>query len=116
MMKPALLLIVLLGGISLYAIATEIWPEKPKGKLFHLVSFKFKENATPEQIREVEEAFRDLKRKIRQIQSYDSGVNISPERLNKGFTHGFVLTFKNDQARDAYLNHPDHKAFGTLLK
>jgi len=43
------------------------------------------------------------------------GTNNSPENLNKGFTHGFVLTFKTEKDRDAYLVHPDHKAFGKLV-
>lgn len=86
------------------------------GKLNHVVSFKFKDSATKEQIREVEEAFRALKTKIPQIQKLQWGMNNSPEGLNKGFTHCWVLTFVSDADRDAYLVHPDHKEFGKLLK
>ena len=42
-------------------------------------------------------------------------MNNSPENLNKGCTHGFILTFKNETDRDAYLIHPDHKEFGKLV-
>jgi hypothetical protein len=86
------------------------------GKLNHVVSFKFKDSATKEQIREVEEAFRALKTKIPQIQKLQWGMNNSPEGLNKGFTHCWVLTFVSEADRDAYLVHPDHKEFGKLLK
>src|SRR6185436_5911267 len=85
------------------------------GKLYHVVSFKFKEGATKEQIKQVEDAFRDLKNKVKEIQSYEWGTNVSPEKHDKGFTHAFILTFKNDKDRDAYLIHPDHKAFGKQL-
>jgi hypothetical protein len=85
------------------------------GKLYHVVSFKFKETATKEQIKQVEDAFRDLKKKIKEIQSYEWGTNVSPEKHDKGFTHGFILTFKSDKDRDAYLVHPDHKAFGKIV-
>ena len=85
-------------------------------RLNHVVSFKFKDSATKEQIKEVEEAFRALKTKIPQIQKLQWGVNNSPEGLNKGFTHCWVLTFGADADRDAYLVHPDHKEFGKLLK
>jgi hypothetical protein len=85
------------------------------GKLYHVVSFKFKESASKEQIKQVEDAFRDLKKKIKEIQSYEWGTNVSPEKHDKGFTHGFILSFKTEKDRDAYLVHPDHKAFGKLV-
>ena len=34
---------------------------------------------------------------------------------NKGTTHGFILTFNSEKARDEYLVHPDHKEFGKLV-
>src|SRR5947207_13423932 len=37
------------------------------------------------------------------------GPNSSPEGLNQGFTHGFVMTFRDAAARDAYLAHPEHE-------
>jgi hypothetical protein len=43
------------------------------------------------------------------VQDYVAGTNNSPENLNQGFTHGFVMTFENVAARDAYLPHPDHE-------
>jgi hypothetical protein len=42
-------------------------------------------------------------------------MNNSPEKHNKGTTHGFILTFNNEKDRDAYLVHPDHKKFGELV-
>ena len=86
-----------------------------KGQLLHVVSFKFKDTASKEQIKQVEDAFRDLKKKISEIKDYKWGTNVSPEKHDKGFTHAFILTFKNDKDRDAYLIHPDHKAFGKIV-
>ena len=84
-------------------------------KLYHVVSLKFKENATREQIKAVEDAFVGLKQKIPGIASVTWGTNVSPEKHDKGFTHCFVLTFASEKDRDAYLPHPDHKAFGKVL-
>ena len=84
-------------------------------KIQHVVSFKFKSTAKPEDIKKVETAFADLKKKIPQIKSLAWGTNISPEKLNKGFTHCWVLTFASTADRDAYLVHPDHKEFGKNL-
>ena len=86
-----------------------------KGKLRHVVAFKFKDTATQDDIKKVETAFRDLKKKIKEIQSYEWGINNSTEGHNKGCTHGFILTFNNEKDRDAYLIHPDHKEFGKLV-
>jgi hypothetical protein len=90
-------------------------PAEKQGALRHVVAFKFKDTATAEQIKEVENAFRALKQKIPQISELEWGLNNSPEGLNKGFTHAFILTFKSEKDREVYLPHPDHKAFGKTL-
>ena len=103
---------LLLCGLALPASAAKA----KKSKLHHVVSFKFKDTATKEDIKKVEDAFRELKTQIPLIASYEWGTNNSPEGLNKGFTHAFLLTFKTEKDRDEYLVHPDHKAFGAMLK
>jgi len=85
------------------------------GKLKHVVCFKFKATAKPEDIQKVEEAFKQLKDKVPQVASLEWGTNVSPEQRNKGFTHCFLLSFKTDKDRDAYLEHPEHKAFGKIV-
>lgn len=116
MKKLALLICAAcLLALALNTQAASAPSKTPRGKQTHVVSLKFKEAATLEQIKEVEIAFQDLKKKIPQIVSMEWGTNNSPENLNKGFTHGFVLTFKTEKDRDAYLVHPDHKAFGKLV-
>jgi hypothetical protein len=105
-------------GLSIAAAVTLLAAAAAKSqgeKLYHLVAFKFKDTATPEQIKQVEQAFAALPKKISGIRSLEWGLNNSPEKLNKGCTHGFVLTFTSDKERDAYLVHPEHKAFGGLV-
>lgn len=104
----------LLAGIMTMATFAAFTVSK-KGEVRHIVVFKYKASATPEQINEVSTAFKALKDKIPGIVSYEHGVNNSPENLNKGFTHIYQLTFKDVAARDAYLPHPEHKKFGALL-
>lgn len=86
-----------------------------KDEVKHIVIFKYKASATAEQINEVNEAFKGLKDKIPGIVSFEYGENNSPENLNKGFKHVYLLTFKDVASRDAYLPHPEHKKFGALL-
>jgi len=87
-----------------------------KGRaLYHVVSFKFKESATKEQIKEVEDAFAALQSKIPTIRSLAGGTDISPEKRAKGFTHCWVVTFASEKDRDAYIVDPAHKDFGKLV-
>src|SRR5687767_3801043 len=85
------------------------------GVMRHLVLFKFKDAATAEQVKGVEERFRGLKSRIPQILDFEWGTNVSPENLAQGFTHCFFVTFKDAAARDAYLPHPAHKEFVSQL-
>ena len=85
-------------------------------KLRHVVLFKFKEAATEIEIVKAEKAFANLPSKIEQIKGFEWGLNISPENLNKGFTHGYLLTFSSEKDRDLYLPHPEHKAFGEIIQ
>tara|TARA_R110002049_G_scaffold283548_1_gene463616 strand:+ start:3101 stop:3520 length:420 start_codon:yes stop_codon:yes gene_type:complete len=95
---------------------TTIHMQKQDSVLRHVVLFKFKADASDDKIKNVEKSFKALPSKIPQIISYEWGLNNSPEGLSKGFTHCFFLTFKNEEDRAIYLPHPDHKAFGALLK
>ena len=84
--------------------------------LRHVVLFKFKDDAKPEQVKQVEDAFRKLPSQIKEIKDFEWGTNNSPENLNQGLTHCFFLSFESEKDRDIYLPHPAHKEFGSLLK
>ncbi|PSR55467.1 hypothetical protein AHMF7605_19125 [Adhaeribacter arboris] len=86
-----------------------------KEQVRHVVIFKFKPTATPEQIAQVTQELGALKSKIPGIVAFEHGINDSPEKKNLGFTHVYLLTFENAAARDTYLPHPEHKKFGQLL-
>ena len=115
-MKTIMLLLAAFAMLSVFLPAARAAePGAKSGKLFHVVSLKFKPSATKEQIKAVEDAFVALKQKIPGITSLDWGTNVSPEKHDKGFTHCFVLSFASEKDRDAYLPHPAHKAFGKML-
>jgi hypothetical protein len=100
--------------VTVDALAADA-PKKGRGKLIHMVAFKFKESSSKDDVQKVEEAFSALPGKIPQIASFESGTNVSPEKLDKGFTHGYLLTFHSQTDRDEYLIHPDHKEFGKIV-
>ena len=100
----------------LTATTTVIFAQKNTGKtLRHVVLFKFKDGTAAADIKKVEDAFRALPSKIKEIKSLEWGTNNSPENLNQGFTHCFFVTFSSEKDRAIYLPHPAHKAFGEVL-
>jgi hypothetical protein len=90
--------------------------EASNALLRHAVFFRFKESAANDDVDRVVEAFRALPSKIGQIRKFQSGENISQSKFSDGLTHCFLLSFNDEADREAYLPHPDHKAFGSKLR
>ena len=105
----------ILFGFAVLLVLGLATPVQAAGKIHHVVCFKFKASASTQDIKKIEEAFAALQQKVPGIESLKWGTNLSKEQKNKGFTHCFVLTFKTEKERDAYLEHPEHKAFGKLV-
>ncbi|HSI48612.1 MAG TPA: Dabb family protein [Ideonella sp.] len=82
----------------------------------HLVLLKFTDEATAERRDSLSAAFAGLAAQIPEVHSMEWGPNASPEGLDKGFTHCFLVTFQDEAGRDAYLPHPAHLAFVDELK
>ncbi len=77
----------------------------------HFVVFKFVPHATESDRKSLVHDFNALPKLISGITHFECGVNISPENLNKEFTHIFLMTFKDAVARDLYLVHTAHEMF-----
>ena len=110
-MKKLIVIIITCFTAAIIISATS----KETKMLRHVVLFKYKDHATPDQVKKVENAFRKLPSEIKEIKDFEWGINNSPENLNQGLTHCFFLSFNSEKDRDAYLPHPAHKAFGALL-
>jgi hypothetical protein len=115
-----LLTIALLSLFSLTTYAHTPTEEPPvktmkSSSVQHIVLFKFKPETTAAKVKEIVAAFEALPSQIKEIKGFKWGTNNSPENLNKGLTHAFILTFDNEKDRDAYLPHPAHKAFGGIV-
>ena len=84
--------------------------------LRHAVFFKFKDESSEADIQGVTDAFAALPKSIPEIIDFQWGVNNSGEGHDNGFTHCFLLTFKDESGRDVYLPHAAHKAFVDVLR
>ncbi|MDM4016191.1 Dabb family protein [Roseiconus lacunae] len=90
--------------------------KEPTGLLRHAVFFSFKDSSSEADVQKVVDAFAALPSKIDSIVDFQYGVNNSPEGLDDGFTHCFLLSFKDEAGRAKYLPHPAHKEFGNVLR
>jgi hypothetical protein len=81
----------------------------------HIVLLKFKEEVSPARIQDLFALIGELQSLISGITNYKWGEYNSPEGLNKGFTHGFIMTFESVAARNAYLPHPEHERVKAVL-
>jgi len=108
-------LFLAIAFMSVSLMSNDQTPKTATKMLRHAVLFKFKDTSSPEDIKKVEEAFRALPTKIKEIADFEWGINNSPENLNQGFTHLFFVSFKSEKDREVYLPHAAHKAFVEVL-
>ena len=81
----------------------------------HIVLCKFREDVRAEEIAGIWDELAALRDVVPGMVDATFGANISPEGLGRGHSHGFVMTFEDAAARDAYLAHPAHQAAGARL-
>lgn len=60
-------------------------------------------------------ALNALKPRIAGLLDIVVAANSSPEGLDKGFSEGFIVTFANAAARDAYLVDEEHAKVGAMI-
>jgi hypothetical protein len=77
----------------------------------HVVLFRFKPEASAAAIEAAEEGFRALCAELPFVKGFEWGRNSSPEKLDDGYTHCFIVSFASPADRDAYLPHPAHQSF-----
>lgn len=116
MSKKIILPVILVAGVLMMAYADHHTKEERNGLLRHVVCFGFKDSSSEADVQKVVDAFVALEDKIEFIVDFEHGTNVSPENLNKGYTHCFIATFKTAKDRDTYLDHPDHLEFVEVLK
>ncbi|RPI75274.1 MAG: Dabb family protein [Planctomycetaceae bacterium] len=80
-----------------------------------IVLLRFAPSTDRETIAEIFEALDELPAQIPGVIEVRGGPYNSPAGLNKGFTHAFVVTLADEQARDACLEHPAYTRLQQLI-
>jgi Stress responsive A/B Barrel Domain len=81
----------------------------------HMVVVKFRPGVPEATIAGLFAELGELRQVIPGIEHFAWGPYSSPEGLNGGFTHGFLMTFRDAAARDGYLPHPEHERVKQLV-
>lgn len=79
--------------------------------LRHLVLFTFHPHLSAQQVEDAVLRFTALGRELPEVLGFEYGQNISHEGLDRGYQHCFLLTFRDEPARDHYLLDPLHQGF-----
>jgi hypothetical protein len=109
------LLVVAATLVGMMTMSREATAAEEGKVLRHVVLFAFKESSTDADIAKIVAAFSGLPAKISQIKDFEWGTDVSPEGKAQGFTHCFFVTFASAADRDAYLPHPAHQDFVSIV-
>jgi hypothetical protein len=117
MLKPTSvpIFIVILAAATT-AVSLSAAANTDQKMLRHIVLYKFKDDLKAGEVQEVIDAFSALPKKIDTIVDFERGINVSPEGKSEGLTHAFVVTFRDEAGRDAYLKHPAHLAYVEVVR
>ena len=81
----------------------------------HIVLARFRPDVGSNEIAGVFNQLAALRGPVAGIQGFHAGASVSPEGLERGYSHAFTVDFADANARDAYLVHPAHKEAGARL-
>ncbi len=78
-------------------------------RMQHMVLLRFKPQVSEDQIADFFALLANLQEVIPGIEHFGCGPYASPEGMNHGYTHGFLMTFRDKTDRDRYLDDPQHE-------
>lgn len=82
----------------------------------HVVLLRIPASADPEEVAALRRALEALPGRIDGVEAVRWGPSTSPEGLEHGYTHGFVMALRDDAARERYLPHPEHVAVAERIR
>jgi len=81
----------------------------------HIVLLKARPAVSEEHITAIFADLDAIRAKLPGVMAIHSGRSESPERIERGYQHGFTVDFTDWQALATYQDHPDHKRVGAAL-
>lgn len=81
----------------------------------HIVLLKARPDVSEAEIAGIFADLHSIKARLPGILAIHSGRSESPERIERGYMHGFTVDFADWDALATYQDHPDHKRVGAAL-
>jgi len=81
----------------------------------HIVLTKFKPGTPEDTIKGIYDGLSALAERLPGAQNFTGGRSESPERIERGYMHGFVIDFDSWDALQNYADNDQHKALGGQL-
>lgn len=81
----------------------------------HIVLIRFRPEVSEADIAAIFADLAAIRAVLPGIRDITSGRSESPEKIERGYMHGFVADFDDLAALEAYQQHPDHKAVGARI-
>jgi len=81
----------------------------------HIVLIIFKPEITNERVDELFAELASVGDQLPGLLAVSSGRSESPEKMERGYMHGFVVDFTDWNALQAYQDNADHQALGAKL-
>ena len=81
----------------------------------HIVLIRFKPELSEGEIETILAGIHAIDGKVPGILDITVGRSESPEKIERGYMHGFVVDLADWAALEAYQVHPEHKRFGASL-
>lgn len=81
----------------------------------HIVLIRFQPALSDAAIADLFAELHQIEGKVPGLLSITSGKSESPEQMERGYMHGFVVDFSDWTALQAYQDHPLHQRLGARL-
>ena len=81
----------------------------------HIVLIKFQTNTTEDKISEIFSKLSALTKTISGARNFTGGRSNSPEQIERGYMHAFVIDFDSWADLKAYAEHPEHLVLGSQI-
>ncbi len=81
----------------------------------HIVLLKYRPDVTVETVAEIFAELHQIEGKVPGLLGIHSGRSESPEKIERGYMHGFTADFESWEALQAYQDHPDHQKVGARM-
>jgi len=81
----------------------------------HIVLIKFRPDVSEATIADLFDELHQIEKELPGLIGITSGRSDSPEKMERGYMHGFIVDFENWADLQAYQDHPAHQDLGAKL-